>query len=781
MTPTTIAEFLGWLRPGGFVPLSALSPDGKFWTHTPCDYAAAEQWALKTNKTASVYFALNPTREPMEKNAEKTDVARAEWLHIDVDPRSGDDRDTERARILALLTTNRPANVPAPTLLWDSGNGYQAAWLLREPVELNGDTAVIEAVESRNRWLEKVFQADSCHNINRVLRLPFSINRPTKKKAAKGRVAAPSVLIECEPTRTYTLDDFGQVLASTSSVVNKKPPSGTKAQRPSPHLGDGNGLDVDGLTAWATANGNKTIKDETLALIATGDHPTEPGRYGSRSEVLFRVCCDLVRADVPDDVIFGVITGPNAIAASVRDKPNPTTYAIRQIERARDLSTAPELLELNDKHAVIADMGGKCLVISEVFDKTLNRYRLSKQSFDTIRNRYSNRRVVIGMDEQGNAKTKPLGGWWLENLRRRQYERIVFAPGGSSPDEYNLWQGFAVEAKPGDKHQSFLAHLRDNVCSGNAEHFAYLVGWMARAVQEPDSPGEVAVVMRGARGTGKSFFGKSFGKLFGRHYLQVANPKHLVGQFNAHLRDTVLLFGDEAFFAGDRQHEGVLKTLITEEQVIVEGKGVDAEPWPNYTHLILASNDAWVVPAGVDERRFFVLDVSDNRKQDHDFFAAISEDLAHGGLENLLHYLRAYDLSGYEVRRVPKTEALADQQAESLRGIERYVFDLLWTAEPPMSAVPYWRDERILFVPSSALREGATEYLRGLFGKQHVSFEAIRSLLSGKLGAMKDRESAGRREYGYVWDMGAMRAAWSTQLFAVKWSPLPAAEEKPPF
>lgn len=767
MTPTTIAEFLNWLRPGGFVPLSALSTDGKFWTHTPGDYAAADKWARDTNKTASVYFALNPTREPMEKNAEKTDVARAEWLHIDVDPRSGEDRDAERARILALLTTNRPANVPQPTLIWDSGNGYQAAWGLREPVELNGDEAAIEAVESRNRWLERAFQADSCHNVNRVLRLPFTVNKPTKKKAAKGRIAAPSVVIEYEPARVYALDDFGQVAASTSSGVNKKASSGTKGQRPSPHLGDGSGLDVAGLTAWATANG-KIIKESTLALIATGADPIDPAKHQSRSEPLFRVCCDLVRADIDDDVIYRVITGPNEIATSVKDKGSSAdNYARRQIIRARDASTAPELVELNDKHAVIADLGGKCLVVAEVFDKTLKRHRLSKQSFDALRNRYNNQRVTVGLDERGNPKTKPLGSWWLDQPRRRQYERIVFAPGGADADEYNLWQGFAVEAKPGDGHESFLAHVRDNVCSGNAEHYAYLLGWMARAVQEPDSPGEVAIVMRGKRGTGKSFFGKMMGRLFGRHYLSVSNPKHLVGAFNAHLRDAVLLFGDEAFFAGDKQHEGVLKTLITEEQLIVEGKGIDAEPAPNFLHIVLASNDEWVVPAGVDERRFFVLDVGEDRKQDHEYFAAITRDIDRDGLANLLHFLMAYDLSVFEVRRVPKTRALADQQARSLRGLDAYLFDLLESCAMPPDAT---LRKGVFFVSSLKLMEGAREWLRDKPGVRHVSYNDIHAVMN-KLRAPKYRMAKGGAN-GYLWSIVELRQAWDETMFSANWSPV---------
>jgi hypothetical protein len=78
----------------------------------------------------------------------------------------------------------------------------------------------------------------------------------------------------------------------------------------------------------------------------------------------------------------------------------------------------------------------------------------------------------------------------------------------------------------------------------------------------------------------------------------------------------VLLFGDEAFYAGDKKHESILKMLITEEMITIEAKGVDAEVSGNCIHLMMASNESWVVPAGMDDRRFFVLDVGDGAKND---------------------------------------------------------------------------------------------------------------------------------------------------------------------
>ena len=77
----------------------------------------------------------------------------------------------------------------------------------------------------------------------------------------------------------------------------------------------------------------EAVTDRTRMLIANGDAPDKP--FPSRSEAVFAVVCDLCRADVPDDLILGVLTDPNyPISAHVLEN-GGLKYAQRQIERAR--------------------------------------------------------------------------------------------------------------------------------------------------------------------------------------------------------------------------------------------------------------------------------------------------------------------------------------------------------------------------------------------------------------------------------------------------------------
>lgn len=106
---------------------------------------------------------------------------------------------------------------------------------------------------------------------------------------------------------------------------------------------------------------------------------------------------------------------------------------------------------------------------------------------------------------------------------------------------------------------------------------------------------------------------------------------------------------------------------------MVEKKGVDPTAARNFVGLIMASNNKFVVPAGQTARRFFVLQVSAAQMQNTSYFGAIQADLEDGGYEALMHFLRTYDLTGFNVYNVPKTDALMEQKSLSRTGLDALV------------------------------------------------------------------------------------------------------------
>lgn len=670
LVPDTRAaiHFLEQWAPTGPWTLVAISVDKKeieTATFRPSSNGHLQGWIDQYNGERNLYFAVNPTTRDCSNHEfpRLDEIAALSWLHVDLDPRAGEDLAAERIRCLAALRSP-PGSIPPPTCIIYSGGGFQGFWRLAGPFPIGGDLAIADGEAKRwNVQLERDFSADNCHNVNRIMRLPGTINIPDAKKTAKGRIRELASVILFEPSRSYELSLFKQ------SAVGAKRPDSARAP-----ITEAN---VERVADFEILLTKYQLPRRVMAIALHGhNRMAEEGKIGddSRSAWLFDFLCAFSRGNVPKKIAYSVITDQNyKISDSVLDKGTATNrYANRQIDRAYDHIEDPILSQMNDRHAVIKNYGGRCVVGEEITDE-LGPF-LSVQTFKDMTNRYCNRKVTFGKGE--DVKYVPMGKWWLENENRREYDAVVFSPLKDVPNMYNLWQGFAYPAKEGN-FDLFMDHIRNNICSYNDTHFDYLIRWMASVVQFPDTQGHTAVVLRGKRGTGKSFFVNQFGKLFGRHYMAVSNSAHLVGEFNQHLQQTVLLFADEAFFAGDKRHESVLKTLITEDHIVIRALYMNAISAPNYVHIMMASNDQWVVPAGPDERRFFVMDVSESSIQDIAYFGKIAEQLRNGGYEGLLHYLQNFDLAGFDIRTAPKTDALREQQMISVTSTEEFWFRCL--------------------------------------------------------------------------------------------------------
>lgn len=238
--------------------------------------------------------------------------------------------------------------------------------------------------------------------------------------------------------------------------------------------------------------------------------------------------------------------------------------------------------------------------------------------------------------------------------------------------------------------------------------------WSAFAVQRPAERAEVALALIGGKGTGKSTYGRVMRRIFGPHGVQVAGVKSITNNFNKHLQACCLLFADEAVAPGDRNAAGIVKSLITEDQMMIEPKGVDGFAAPNRLKVIIASNDEFVVEATADERRYAVFHVSQHLAKlpgeaepggQGAFWRDLNRELESGGIEAFLHDLLALDLGDWHPRyEVPQSGGLTAQKGATLRGFERVWYDGLRTGiAPSAAALPMGGGTFLL--PTAAARE----------------------------------------------------------------------------
>lgn len=287
--------------------------------------------------------------------------------------------------------------------------------------------------------------------------------------------------------------------------------------------------------------------------------------------------------------------------------------------------------------------------------------------------------VKVPMKIEGKTKLRPAADIWLSSSKRKRYRgKTVEAKNFVPEDVLNLWKGFSVEPKEGD-WGLFKDLMRNVLCYQDRRAYEYLYNWTAWCIQNPSELAGVAVVLRGKEGTGKGTFALELVKAFGAHGIQISSAEHLVGRFNMHREFACLLFADEAFFAGSHETSNKLKTLITEEAEMREAKYLPAYTARNRLKIIMATNNEWAVRTSAEARRYFVLDVSDRRMQDLEYFGAIKAQMEGGGRAAMLWELSRVDLTGWERRKIPNTSGLESQKLASLDSFGKWIMDIRQT------------------------------------------------------------------------------------------------------
>ena len=345
------------------------------------------------------------------------------------------------------------------------------------------------------------------------------------------------------------------------------------------------------------------------------------------------------------------------------------------------LANIPEYIAKLNAEYFVGRFSGKTVVCREAYDDALGRGIIETSSFNDFRNFHNNQRVTLGTDKTGSPNTIPLGNAWLDHESRRQYWDIKMLPEGTSNEKiFNLWRGFSVKAAKGS-WELMQRHIYRVICCSDKKLYKYVIRWVARMIQEPWTPGEVALVLQGGKGVGKGMLGNAICRIMGQHACHVMSIKDVTGDYNSHLEDCVFFFADEAFWAGDKSAEGVLKGMITEPTVFVHRKYCDKKHVRNMLHLFMASNNDWVVPASFDERRYCVLNVSNRFQGDSEYFKALTHETNNGGLGAMLYYLQNLDISDFDVRVVPQTAGLAEQKIQSLDTVMQWWYQKLLYGE----------------------------------------------------------------------------------------------------
>lgn len=355
---------------------------------------------------------------------------------------------------------------------------------------------------------------------------------------------------------------------------------------------------------------------------------------------------------------LGIVNKDKRVQVEVLDAVNETSL----------VEETPEdkaVKELNKKHAVITVKGRVRIMVwgtTKMFvnEREVEYPELDFMRVDDLQTKYMNQRIDVGGD-----RTVSKAQVFLMNSKRREYEGLEFDPGATSPskEKWNMWEdwetgelGFDrfIDKKVYDsiskedaphRCEKYIQLIKEVICGKYNEEeqsklLKYILYWMADAINNPRRRTGTAIALQGGQGTGKTTFVSLFGELFGKFYIHLTDSARLTGKFNWLFKDNLLTYSDEAFWAGKKSDEGLIKGLITEPTRTLEPKFIDAGEVPNYSRVILSSNENWVIPDDWDGRRWIVVEVSNKHANDRKYFGELREEWRNGGKEAFLKVLR---------------------------------------------------------------------------------------------------------------------------------------------
>ena len=618
------------------------------------------------------------------------------WLEIDVkgDGHAEHNLPESKEEAKDFLETLIP-DCP-PSCIVDSGGGLYAFWFFREPwIFANQDEkAHAKRMENnlfkilKNKASAKGWKPDNVTDLARVLRIPDTFNLKIKDNPRMAKI----VTINSE--LRYSVENLDQILSANlpedtphkknrSVVNNRKKAKATEKPIEKQEENPPNFRKIINRCAFL-----KHTMDhrENLPEIDWYMMISIAARCKSGQEI-----CHYLSNSYPD---YDYEETQKKILHALKDTGPYLCQSIHKntegefCEKCKfwpELSSPIQLggtdalddiLELNEKHAAVM-VGGKFCILNEEGDPALEREIITFSSQTDFQSFYSNKKTIVGFSRGGDPIYKSIGKVWLESPFRRQYKGVIFKPNYNSPEYYNLFKGFPYKGVEGD-WSLFREFILNVICNDDQKLFDWVIAWIARILQDPggERPG-TSIALRGKMGVGKGTFAKYIGKIFGNHFIQVNSPHHLVGKFNSHLANALLVFCDEGFWAGNKEAEGVIKGMVTESTLMVEPKGKDAFSVNNFINLIIATNNNWVVPAGFEERRFCVIDVSDRCQQNHEYFKKISDQMENGGIEAMVYDLYRLNISEINLRQIPRTEALFEQILHTMSPFQSYWYSAL--------------------------------------------------------------------------------------------------------
>jgi len=290
-----------------------------------------------------------------------------------------------------------------------------------------------------------------------------------------------------------------------------------------------------------------------------------------------------------------------------------------------------------------------------------------------------------------NSQTEKTTAWTLQKymelnkLEFPRFNKIVFKPDnyGLKKHEFNTYSGFKaqlVEDVDMDIVNVFIDHIKHIWANDNQEYYKYIMSWLAQVIKKPWVKTEIAILLQGGQGTGKTLpLDILYEWVFGRNLaVSMSGLSSLTQRFNGATMSKLFCKVDELSVVDSDSFNSTfdkMKSLITDRHTQVELKGLEHMTIDNFVNFILTTNHRHTIKLESDDRRYACFEVSDKYKQNDNYFSVFMDTLDNQNAGNHIYtYFKNYPAEEMvNLRKIPKTEIKKEMLENCRSSVERFI------------------------------------------------------------------------------------------------------------
>jgi len=263
---------------------------------------------------------------------------------------------------------------------------------------------------------------------------------------------------------------------------------------------------------------------------------------------------------------------------------------------------------------------------------------------------------------------EPPGAIIEDQLGRKGINTYIPARIKSEPGDVSIFLNHMALMFPDENDRRIILEY----FAHNAKYPGYKIAW--------------APVLQSAEGVGKGVMKKAIYKVMGAPYCYAPKAQEMIdssSKFNAWMRNRLFILCDEIKVDERRDMIEILKPMISESEIPIEGKGVDQEIEDNPANWTFFSNWKDAIPINRNGRRFCVLysavqsvDDLERLGMDDDYFTRLYDWIDGDGGAYLAHWFLNYPIEkGKLPKRAPRTTSMQEALRQSRTPYEQLVLN----------------------------------------------------------------------------------------------------------